>query len=40
MNKLVKKISAVLMMCMLISFSGIESMAVEVAENDEKKIII
>lgn len=39
MNKLVKKISVILMMCMLISFSGIESMAVEISENDENKTI-
>ena len=40
MNKLVKKISVILMMCMLISFSGIESMAAEISENDENKTII
>ena len=40
MNKLVKKISVILMMCMLISFSGIESMAAEISEDDENKTII
>lgn len=37
MNKLVKKISVILIMCMLISFSGIQSMAAEIAKSDENK---
>lgn len=34
MNKIIKKVSVVLTMCMLISFSGIQSMAADLMENE------